>query len=56
MERQTCTKETPSDKKPYAWCHPDAKMVASNDYSNGESYDTYECPWCGIRFSEEVAQ
>jgi len=54
--RKRCTKDTPSDGKPYEWYHPDAKMVDSKDYSDGSSYDTYECPWCHIIFTTEVAQ
>ncbi|MFH1634079.1 MAG: hypothetical protein ABIG63_08720 [Chloroflexota bacterium] len=53
-DRIACTKENPSDVKPYKWYHPDAKLIDSFDDFWDDSYDIYECPNCGIRFDVTV--
>lgn len=55
-DRKLCTEETPSDGTPYEWFHPDARVIESRDYSDGESYDMYLCPHCGITFQVTIAQ
>lgn len=52
VPRKTCTKETPRPANAPAsefWKHPDAVM----EY-DGDSYERYECPNCGLRFSVTI--
>lgn len=56
-ERKKCTAETPSDGTPYDWCPPDAKQIDSYDScEEGESYDKFKCPHCGITFKTYVSK
>jgi predicted RNA-binding Zn-ribbon protein involved in translation (DUF1610 family) len=57
MKREICTKENPSDKTPYKWIHPDAVCIDSYDaWEEGESWDKFECPHCGVVFKEYIGK
>jgi hypothetical protein len=57
MPREICTKENPGDKTPYKWEHPDAVCVDSYDaWEEGESWDKFKCPHCGVVFKEYIGK
>jgi len=57
MNRKKCTKNNPSDGTQYKWYHPDAKCIDSYDaWEEGESYDKYKCPNCGVIFKQYVSK
>jgi hypothetical protein len=50
---QVCTPDNPCPSKHGSghWRHPSAKSVY-----DGEEYERYECPVCGIGFKVEISQ
>lgn len=54
-ERQVCTADAPFTKGAEGrWCHPDANELDAT-YSMYGSYAIYQCPHCGHRWTEELA-
>lgn len=55
-KRQICEKDKPWDGVSCA-SHPDAKCIDSYDsWEEGESYDKYKCPHCGVVFKEYTSK
>jgi len=55
--RKECTKENPSDGKPYEWFHPDAVSTRKSYdafYDDEDSWDEYKCPYCGLVFKTTI--
>lgn len=57
--RKECTKENPSDGKPWEWFHPQAEPTGrSHDafYSDEDSWEEYKCPICGLMFKVTISK
>jgi len=57
-KRRKCTADNPSDRKPWEWYHPDAKLTGEtgDGFYDDDEWDEYDCPHCGLVFKVTVSK